>query len=143
MKFIVVPIEIGRVEWATDRSISVKGPGVHHDIMREDIVGRQPDKYETVAVFSLDDLLQSLREGDNQQQRIFQDLVEVAIEGEVKKRSQSAVWIKTDARTIILPAKYCDLAIGEWVHVARVPKWMAAEKHLAGVEAFTELKKNG
>lgn len=119
-KLLVLPVTHGRVEFSTDEWVMIDGLNVS----RERIVGRQPEKHETVVVFDVQDLIDALRAGDD-------ELADIEINGTVVSKSKKAVSVRLDdGRHVSLPTKYVNADVEDYLRTARLPRWLAMDRGL-------------
>lgn len=123
-KVLVLPVALGDVTYATEDAISVFDVDGRVDLMRADIVGRQPERNERVLVLDVQDLIDALRDGDD-------ELAEFDINGTVVSKSKKAVTVQLgDGRCVSLPTRYVEADVEDFVRVARLPRWLALDRGL-------------
>lgn len=119
-KLLVLPVSHGRVEFATDEWVTIDGLNV----ARQRIVGRQPEKDEFVLLLDVQDLIDALRDGDD-------ELADVEINGTVVSKTKKAVSVRLDdGRHVSLPTKYVNADVEDYLRSARLPRWLALDRGL-------------
>lgn len=123
-KLLVLPVAQGVVSYATDEWVTVDSENFDGDINRADIVGRQPERNEFVIVLDVQDLIDALRDGDD-------ELAEFEINGTVVAKTKKSVAVRlTEGRTVSLPTRYLEADLEDFVRVARLPRWLALDRGL-------------